>query len=67
MSARDKSKRSHWKWLSADSGCKYQQRGAFYFIGLRWELQGKKADAEAYYRQALETKARPLSAYRSSR
>jgi tetratricopeptide (TPR) repeat protein len=43
-----------------------QKCEAFYFIGLRWELQGKPADAEAYYRQALETKARALSAYRGA-
>jgi tetratricopeptide (TPR) repeat protein len=44
-----------------------QKCEAFYFIGLRWELDGKKSDAEPYFRQALATKAPHLSAYRGAR
>lgn len=45
---------------------KAQQCEAFYFIGQRWLLDGKPEEAEPYFRQALESNARHLSAYRGA-
>lgn len=57
--------------LSAISGADPRQEDgqkceAFYFIGQRWLLEGKAEDAQTYFRQALESKSKHLSAYRGA-
>lgn len=57
--------------LSAISGADPRQEDgqkceAFYFIGQRWLLDGKEEDAQTYFRQALESKSKHLSAYRGA-
>jgi Tfp pilus assembly protein PilF len=57
--------------LSAISGADPRQEDgqkceAFYFIGQRWLLEGKEEDAQTYFRQALESKSKHLSAYRGA-
>lgn len=57
--------------LSVISGADPQQEDgqkceAFYFIGQRWQLDGKEEDARTYFQQALESKSQHLSAYRGA-
>jgi Tfp pilus assembly protein PilF len=57
--------------LSAISGADPRQEDgqkceAFYFIGQRWLLEGKEEDARTYFRQALESESKHLSAYRGA-
>ncbi len=43
-----------------------QRCEAFYFIGLAAQLDGREQDAETFFRQALQTNAKHLSAYRGA-
>ncbi|REK21250.1 MAG: hypothetical protein DWQ41_22130, partial [Planctomycetota bacterium] len=57
--------------LSAISGANAAQEDAqkceaYYFIGLSHTLAGNAPDAEAFYRQALQSKSNYLAAYRGA-